>query len=145
MKALLIVWKKELRELVRDRKTLMLSLLMGPLLAPVLIIGLAIPISVISTFTLMYFYGFSLNTISFGGLASGSAAAGAGERPRRIDRELPGRQDRRASLLRPLVAGGARVQARDARRLGQGVPKEEAQGLSRGHVRLRLRSIVRSK
>ena len=41
MKALLIVWKKELRELVRDRKTLMLSLLMGPLLAPVLIIGLA--------------------------------------------------------------------------------------------------------
>ena len=41
MKALLIVWKKELRELVRDRKTLMLSLLMGPILAPVLIIGLA--------------------------------------------------------------------------------------------------------
>lgn len=41
MKALLIVWKKELKELVRDRKTLMLSLLMGPILAPVLIIGLA--------------------------------------------------------------------------------------------------------
>jgi len=41
MKALSIVWKKELRELVRDRKTLLLSLLMGPLLAPVLIIGLA--------------------------------------------------------------------------------------------------------
>jgi len=41
MNALLIVWKKELKELIRDRKTLMLSLLMGPLLAPVLIIGLA--------------------------------------------------------------------------------------------------------
>jgi hydrophobic/amphiphilic exporter-1 (mainly G- bacteria), HAE1 family len=36
-----------------------------------LIIGVAIPISVISTFTLMYFYGFTLNTISFGGLALG--------------------------------------------------------------------------
>jgi HAE1 family hydrophobic/amphiphilic exporter-1 len=35
------------------------------------IIGIAIPISVISTFTLMYFYGFTLNTISFGGLALG--------------------------------------------------------------------------
>lgn len=35
------------------------------------IIGVAIPISVISTFTLMYFYGFTLNTISFGGLALG--------------------------------------------------------------------------
>lgn len=41
MKALLIVWKKELKELVRDRKTLMLTLLMGPLLAPLLIIGMA--------------------------------------------------------------------------------------------------------
>ena len=41
MKTLLIVWKKELRELIRDRKTLMLSLLMGPILAPLLIIGLA--------------------------------------------------------------------------------------------------------
>jgi HAE1 family hydrophobic/amphiphilic exporter-1 len=36
-----------------------------------LIIGVAIPISVISTFALMYFYGFTLNTISFGGLALG--------------------------------------------------------------------------
>lgn len=35
------------------------------------IIGVAIPISVISTFALMYFYGFTLNTISFGGLALG--------------------------------------------------------------------------
>lgn len=35
------------------------------------IIGVAIPISVISTFTLMHFYGFTLNTISFGGLALG--------------------------------------------------------------------------
>jgi hydrophobic/amphiphilic exporter-1 (mainly G- bacteria), HAE1 family len=35
------------------------------------IIGVAIPISVISTFSLMYFYGFTLNTISFGGLALG--------------------------------------------------------------------------
>ena len=35
------------------------------------IIGLAIPISVISTFALMYFNGFTLNTVSFGGLALG--------------------------------------------------------------------------
>lgn len=41
MKALAIVWKKELKELVRDRKTLLLSLLMGPILAPLLVIGLA--------------------------------------------------------------------------------------------------------
>ena len=41
MKAMLIVWLKELRELVRDRRTLMLSLLMGPLLAPLLVIGMA--------------------------------------------------------------------------------------------------------
>jgi sodium transport system permease protein len=40
MKALLTVWMKELRELVRDRRTLALALLMGPLLAPALIIGL---------------------------------------------------------------------------------------------------------
>ena len=40
-------------------------------LSSTLIIGVAIPISVISTFTLMYFYGFTLNTISFGGLALG--------------------------------------------------------------------------
>ena len=36
-----------------------------------LIIGVAIPISVISTFALMYFNGFTLNTVSFGGLALG--------------------------------------------------------------------------
>lgn len=36
-----------------------------------LIIGMAIPISVISTFALMFFNGFTLNTISFGGLALG--------------------------------------------------------------------------
>ena len=36
-----------------------------------LIIGMAIPISVISTFTLMYFNGFTLNIVSFGGLALG--------------------------------------------------------------------------
>src|SRR5690606_41020617 len=41
MKALAIVWKKELKELVRDRKTLLLSVLMGPILAPLLVIGLA--------------------------------------------------------------------------------------------------------
>jgi sodium transport system permease protein len=40
MKALLIVWKKELRELARDRRTMMLTLLMGPLLAPLLFMGL---------------------------------------------------------------------------------------------------------
>ncbi len=36
-----------------------------------LIIGVAIPISVISTFALMYFNNFTLNTVSFGGLALG--------------------------------------------------------------------------
>ncbi|MEZ5363400.1 MAG: efflux RND transporter permease subunit [Bryobacterales bacterium] len=36
-----------------------------------LIIGVAIPISVIATFALMYFNGFTLNTVSFGGLALG--------------------------------------------------------------------------
>ena len=36
-----------------------------------MIIGAAIPISVISTFSLMYFNGFTLNTVSFGGLALG--------------------------------------------------------------------------
>ena len=39
--------------------------------ASTLIIGTAIPIAVISTFALMYFSGFTLNTISFGGLALG--------------------------------------------------------------------------
>lgn len=36
-----------------------------------LVVAVAIPISVISTFALMYFYGFTLNTITFGGLALG--------------------------------------------------------------------------
>ena len=36
-----------------------------------LIIGIAIPISVITTFALMYFNGFTLNIVSFGGLALG--------------------------------------------------------------------------
>ena len=36
-----------------------------------LIIGIAIPISVIATFALMYFNGFTLNIVSFGGLALG--------------------------------------------------------------------------
>jgi len=40
-------------------------------LTSTLIIGVAIPISVISTFALMYFNGFTLNTVSFGGLALG--------------------------------------------------------------------------
>ncbi len=40
-------------------------------LSSTLIIGVAIPISVISTFALMYFNGFTLNTVSFGGLALG--------------------------------------------------------------------------
>ncbi len=40
-------------------------------LSSTLIIGVAIPISVISTFSLMYFNGFTLNTVSFGGLALG--------------------------------------------------------------------------
>ena len=41
MKALVIVWKKELLELVRDRRTLMLTLLFAPLLGPMLFLGLA--------------------------------------------------------------------------------------------------------
>jgi len=36
-----------------------------------LVVAISIPISVISTFGLMYFYGFTLNTITFGGLALG--------------------------------------------------------------------------
>jgi HAE1 family hydrophobic/amphiphilic exporter-1 len=40
-------------------------------LSSTLIIGIAIPVSVISTFALMYFNGFTLNTVSFGGLALG--------------------------------------------------------------------------
>ncbi len=36
-----------------------------------LVVAISIPISIISTFGLMYFYGFTLNTITFGGLALG--------------------------------------------------------------------------
>lgn len=49
---------------------LVLLLFLGSL-SSTLIIGAAIPISVISTFALMYFNGFTLNTVSFGGLALG--------------------------------------------------------------------------
>jgi sodium transport system permease protein len=41
MKALVTVWKKELLELVRDRRTLMLTLLFAPLLGPLLFLGMA--------------------------------------------------------------------------------------------------------
>ena len=40
MNAMIAVMKKELLDLFRDRKTLYLSLLMGPLLFPILILGL---------------------------------------------------------------------------------------------------------
>jgi sodium transport system permease protein len=40
MKSLLTVMVKELRELVRDRRTLMIGLLMGPLLLPALMLGM---------------------------------------------------------------------------------------------------------
>ena len=40
MKALLTVWHKELLDLFRDRRTLAISLLMGPLLMPALILGM---------------------------------------------------------------------------------------------------------
>ena len=40
MNALLTVWAKELTDLFRDRRTMMISLLMGPLLMPVLILGI---------------------------------------------------------------------------------------------------------
>ena len=40
MKALVTVWKKELTDLVRDRRTLAIALLMGPLLMPALMLGI---------------------------------------------------------------------------------------------------------
>lgn len=40
IRALLVVMRKELRDIFRDRRTLMLALGMGPLLTPILIIGL---------------------------------------------------------------------------------------------------------
>ena len=41
MKSLLTVWKKELLELARDRRTLALTLLFAPLLGPLMFMGLA--------------------------------------------------------------------------------------------------------
>lgn len=41
MNALTIVWWKELRELLRDRRTLLLLLVMGPLLGPAIFLGLS--------------------------------------------------------------------------------------------------------
>ena len=40
-----------------------------------LIVSLSIPISLIATFALLYFSGFTLNTVTLGGLALGAAAA----------------------------------------------------------------------
>ena len=40
MNALVTVWAKELTDLFRDRRTMMISLLMGPLLMPALILGI---------------------------------------------------------------------------------------------------------
>lgn len=40
MKAMLTVWRKELRDFLRDRRTVMLALLWGPLLTPVLLLGI---------------------------------------------------------------------------------------------------------
>jgi len=42
-----------------------------PSFTGMLIISVSIPITLISTFALMHFYGFTLNTVSFGGLALG--------------------------------------------------------------------------
>ena len=40
MNALITVWAKELTDLIRDRRTLMIALLMGPLLMPALLLGI---------------------------------------------------------------------------------------------------------
>lgn len=40
MSALITVWAKELREFFRDRRTMLMALVFGPLLTPVLILGL---------------------------------------------------------------------------------------------------------
>jgi HAE1 family hydrophobic/amphiphilic exporter-1 len=50
---------------------IMILLLFLRNLRSTLIISVAIPVAVIGTFSLMYFYGFTLNTMSFGGLALG--------------------------------------------------------------------------
>jgi sodium transport system permease protein len=41
MSTLLTVWKKELTDAVRDRKAVALAVLMGPLLMPLLVIGMS--------------------------------------------------------------------------------------------------------
>ncbi|MEO8160440.1 MAG: ABC transporter permease, partial [Arenimonas sp.] len=40
MKALFTVWAKELTDLIRDRRTLAIAMLMGPLLMPALVLGI---------------------------------------------------------------------------------------------------------
>lgn len=42
MSALLTVWAKELREFFRDRRTMLMALVFGPLLTPVLILGIGV-------------------------------------------------------------------------------------------------------
>jgi len=51
--------------------SIVILLLFLPSFRAMLIIGLSIPITIIATFALMYFYGFTLNTVTFGGLALG--------------------------------------------------------------------------
>ena len=41
MNTLKTVWAKELTDLFRDRRTVVISLLMGPLLTPALILGMS--------------------------------------------------------------------------------------------------------
>lgn len=50
---------------------IMILLLFLRNLRSTMIVSIAIPVAVIGTFSLMYFYGFTLNTMSFGGLALG--------------------------------------------------------------------------
>ena len=40
LRALMTVMRKELRDIFRDRRTLLLALVLGPLLIPVLILGM---------------------------------------------------------------------------------------------------------
>ena len=61
----------ELATAVGGALAVLILLLFLRSLSSTMIIGVAIPISVISTFALMYFNGFTLNTVSFGGLALG--------------------------------------------------------------------------
>ncbi len=50
---------------------IMILLLFLRNLRSTMIVSIAIPVAIIGTFSLMYFYGFTLNTMSFGGLALG--------------------------------------------------------------------------